>query len=255
MIEFQNVSFAYDQKAIVEDITLQLQTGKTWTIVGPNGCGKTTLLRLISGLIQPKDGSIFLDDRPLRDYSRREVARKIAILPQDRSIPAISVSSFVSHGRFPYLGLSRQLTAEDKRRIEEAMEQTGVYSLRHRSVKELSGGERQRVYMAMVFAQNTPYILLDEPTTYLDIAHQFATMQMIEQMKAAGKTVITVLHDLSLALHYSDQMIVMNHAQIIDSASPQDIINNKSLEEAFDVTCHPVTFAKEIQYIFKPKRF
>lgn len=253
MIDIKNLSFSVEKKWILSDVNVSFNKGEICAIIGPNGSGKTTLIRLISRLTEPDSGSISVEGKNLSEYSRKELARKIALLPQGRPIPNISVYSLVSHGRFPYLDLSRKLTADDRKITERAMEITDTLHLMHRNVSELSGGERQRVYLAMLIAQNTPCVLLDEPTTYLDISHQFAVMEILRFMRSEGKCAAVVLHDLALALKYCDKILLMNEGKSCFFGTPQEMVASGSIEQIFGISCLKVKINGETEYIFKPK--
>ena len=165
MIELRHLQTGFEGRVLSKNIDLRLEKGKMLTLIGPNGCGKTTLLRTLSGALPPLGGEVLLEGRPLHSYRRKELARKAAYLPQVREVPEITAEALVSHGRFPHLGFSRKMTARDRAAVEEAIALTGIEPLRHKNLKALSGGERQRVYLAMAIAQETDLVLLDEPGT------------------------------------------------------------------------------------------
>ena len=173
--------------------------------------------------------------RKLDDFSQKEMAKQAALLPQSRSIPGIPVEQLVLHGRFPYLGLSRRPGKEDKEKVAEAMELAGVADMRHRDLRSLSGGERQKAYLAMVIAQDTDLIYLDEPTTYLDLNRQAELMGMMRQMQQNGKTVITVLHDLNQACRYCDHLIVMKKGAVMAQGTPDEVMTEGLLKDVFDL--------------------
>lgn len=184
---------------MLRDFSVRFSPGKITGILGRNGCGKSTLLKTAAGLLRPMSGEVLMDGRPLGDYAPKELARQIAVLPQSREVPAITVESLVMHGRFPYLGFPRKPRPEDRQAVQRAMEQAGVEALRQKALSALSGGERQKVYLAMVLAQDTPVISMDEPTTYLDINHQFELLRLIRDWGGQGRTVLCVMHDLGQA--------------------------------------------------------
>lgn len=254
MIDIKNLGFSVEKKPILSDVNVSFKKGEICAIIGPNGSGKTTLIRLISRLAEPDGGDIIIDGKNLSEYSRKELAQKIALLPQGRPTPNISVSSLVSHGRFPYLDLSRKLTANDRKIIERAMKITDTLSLMHRNISELSGGERQRVYLAMLLAQDTPCVLLDEPTTYLDISHQFAVMEILRFMRSEGKCVAVVLHDLALALKYCDKILLMSEGKSRFFGTPQETVASGGIEQAFGINCIKAEINAESEYIFRPKK-
>ena len=238
MIEFRHVSAGYDGAPVLKDISLTIPQGSLTALVGPNGCGKTTLLRAAVRQLSLQSGEIFLNGRSIAGYERKEFARHVAFMPQVRSIPAISVQALVSHGRFPYLGLSRRMRPEDRDAVRKAMEDTGVAEWAHRDLRSLSGGERQRIYIAMALAQDTDVIFLDEPTTYLDLSRQFELLELVQSLRQHGKTVVIVLHDLAHALRYSDHMILMEQGRIVSCGAPQTLFASGDLARVFGVQAH-----------------
>ena len=253
MIELTNVSGGYDGLCLLKDISVRIsETGSITTIVGPNGCGKSTLLRMMAGLKQPYEGTVSLQGRDIREYESRELAQVVSFLPQTRDVPRIPAGSLVLHGRFPYVGYPRRYKEEDRRKAREAMEWVGIAHLAERMVSQLSGGERQKVYLAMMLAQETPVVLLDEPTSYLDIGCKFEVLDLAIRMKTEGKTVVLVLHDLDLALTYSDRILVMRGGQMVSDGTPGEIYNRGILESVFDVRVRKVETDQEERYIFRP---
>lgn len=253
MIEVKDVSFSYDKEPVLKNVSLALAPGKFYAVVGPNGSGKTTLIRLLSRLSRPDSGQLFLDGRSYAEFERRDFARQLAMLPQSRPVPAISVRELASHGRFPHLPMSRKLSAEDRKIVERALREAGAEGLARRSVKELSGGQRQRAYLAMLLAQDTPYVLLDEPTTYLDVSAQFGVMDTLQQMSRSGKCVAAVLHDLSLALQYCDELIVMEQGRLCASAPPKALVDSGVLDRVFNIRCVSLAFEGKTEYVFHKK--
>ena len=235
MIEFCNVSAGYEDALVLKDVSLCVPRGGITSIIGPNGRGKTTLLRAAARQLVLRAGEILLDSKPTAAYGRKEFARKAAFMPQVRSVPSITVESLVAHGRFPYLGLSRKMRAEDKAAVRRAMEDTGVAGWAGRELRELSGGERQRVYIAMALAQDTDIIFLDEPTTYLDLYYQFELLELVCGLNARGKTIVLVLHDLSHALRYSHQVVLMQEGRLVMCAAPQTLFESGKIGAVFRV--------------------
>ncbi len=248
MIEFRKVSVGYNGAAVVKDISFSVPAGSLTTLIGPNGCGKTTLLRAAARQLPLLEGEILLEGTPLAAYDRKALARTAAFLPQLRSVPAISVETLVAHGRFPHLGLSRQLRSADREAVREAMELTGVSRWARRDLRELSGGERQRVYIAMALAQDTRLIFLDEPTTYLDLRHQFELLDLIASLNRQGRTVVMVLHDLGHALRYSHQVVLLDGGRALLSGTPEETYQSGALESVFGVRPHRA----EDTYYFTP---
>lgn len=251
MINTCGVSFAYGKTVVLKNISLEFGKGKLYAIVGPNGCGKTTLIKLLSGLNTPKIGSLLLDGQPYGNFKRKDFAKQVALLPQGRNIPNMSVYDFVACGRFPHLGAARRLTSEDKASINAALKSTDTEMFAEKSLKKLSGGERQRVYIAMLLAQNSPYLLLDEPTTHLDISAKFDVMSLLCDIKQNDKCVIAVLHDLELALKYSDEIILMLDGEVLSKTSPSETIKSGMLTDAFKVNCKAVELDGETRYFFE----
>lgn len=236
MFELQQAAVGYDAVPILQNVSFTAQDGQITTLVGTNGCGKTTLLKAIARQLPLLGGQILLKGRSIQDYERKEFARTAAFMPQVRNIPEITVRGLVSHGRFPYLGLSRQMTTKDRKAVEEAMQATGVARWADRDLRELSGGERQRVYLAMALAQGGDAILLDEPTTYLDVAAQFELLELLRTLANQGKTVLLVLHDLAQALQYSDRVAVLADGKLAAFDAPANLFEQKILDEIFRVT-------------------
>ena len=235
MIELQHVSAGYGSKLVVEDISLALRPGQVLTLLGPNGSGKSTLLRTIAGLHPMAGGQITVDGVPVKELTRRQMAQKITYMPQSRTIPNITARKMVLHGRFPYLSYPRRYRKEDYEAARRAMERSDAWELADSPVQSLSGGQRQKVYLAMAVAQQTPTILMDEPTTFLDIAHQLGVMELARQLAREGKAVVMVLHDLSLALSTADRLAVLADGRMVRTGTPEEIYQSKILEEVFGI--------------------
>lgn len=251
MMELRNITAGYGTKDVIQNLSLSFETGKVTVLVGPNGCGKSTLLRVAARLLETKQGEVLVDGIDTANWSNREFAKKVALLPQVRPVPEIGVGSLVLHGRFPYLGYPRRYSAQDRHIAREAMSQTGVLELSELSVSQLSGGQRQKVYLAMAMAQDTPILLLDEPTTYLDINHQLELAHLAKKLAQAGKEVIMVLHDLNLALGCADTIVVMEQGKLMGMGSPQQVYESKVLDSVFGVTSHCITLKDgQVQYLF-----
>lgn len=219
MIEFRCISAGYPGREVLSNVSFTAPRGKVTALVGPNGCGKTTLLQTACGLIRPTGGEVLVDGRPLGSYKRRELAKKLALLPQAREVPAVTVERLAAFGRYPY-GDPRDRV---KLRAEEALRLAGAWELRHRELRELSGGERQRAYIAMALCQDSDALLLDEPTTYLDIGQKNQVMELIRELNSRGRTVLTVLHDLPLAFAYCDYVAVMSGGGLIAFGPPGEV--------------------------------
>lgn len=252
MVECKGLSTGYPGAAVSENMDLFVSEGEILTIIGPNGCGKTTLLKTISGLIPPQGGEVLLMGKSLTEYTERLLARRRAYLPQLRETPDILVSALVSHGRFPYLGFSRQMTARDREVAEMAMEMTGVLHLRHKKMGQLSGGQRQRVYLAMTVAQETPLLLWDEPTTYLDINSRLNIMELVKTLNQQGKTIIMTLQDLSDALTVSHRVCLIDEkGAVVMAAPPEQVFQSGEIDRVFGVHSERVQLASgEASYVF-----
>ena len=236
-LEAVDLSVGYDQKVIIPSMKVAIPKNKITTIIGPNGCGKSTLLNSLARVIPHQSGTIFINGKNMADLPTIEISRQMALLPQGPQAPAgLKVSDLVSYGRFPYQkGLGR-LTAEDYAIIQKAMEETGITELKDRSIDQLSGGQRQRVWIAMCLAQDTPIILLDEPTTYLDISHQLEILELLEKLnREEHKTIALVIHDLNLAARFSDWLIVMRKGRVLQEGTAQTIMTSAVLKEAFSL--------------------
>lgn len=251
MIELKGVTAGYTRQPVLRDFSLTLTDGGITVLIGPNGCGKSTLLKLAAGLLRPQSGSVKIDGRPITEYSAKELAQRIAYLPQARPLPAITAEAMVLHGRFPYLSYPRRYRPQDREAARQAMEAVGAQDLAEREVTTLSGGERQKVYIAMALAQQTPTVLLDEPTTYLDIDRQLEVMRLCSLLREQGKTVVMVLHDLNLAFRFADTLHLLCAGGLAASGSPEDIAASGELERIFHISAHRVTLpGLPVQYLF-----
>lgn len=232
----ENLTVSYGTDKVLNDVSLSLPTGKITALIGPNGCGKSTLLNCFSRLLMPQSGTVFLGDNPINMLSSRQLARRLSLLPQHHLTPeGITVQELVSYGRNPWLSLWGRLSAEDNARVNVAMNQTRINHLAVRRLTELSGGQRQRAFLAMVLAQNTPVVLLDEPTTYLDINHQVDLMRLMGELRTQGKTVVAVLHDLNQASRYCDQLVVMANGHVMAQGTPEEVMTPGLLRTVFSV--------------------
>ncbi|AEX70740.1 ABC-type Fe3+-siderophore transport system, ATP-binding protein [Corynebacterium diphtheriae PW8] len=239
----RSLSSGYGADPIVKDVTLSFESGKITSIVGPNGCGKSTFLRTLARLIRPTAGSVELDGKPLGAYSSRELAKRLGLLPQTPVAPdGITVADLVGRGRTPYQGILGRWTASDYDIVAEAMASTQVAELADRSIEELSGGQRQRVWIAMALAQQTDVLLLDEPTTYLDLKHQLEVLDLLTDLnQRRGTTIIMVLHDLNLAARYSDNLVAMRDGRLHSVGRPVDVLTQDLTREAFDLESLVIT--------------
>lgn len=236
-----DLTLAYDQRVVVSDLSVQIPDGSFTVIVGPNACGKSTLLRALAGLLTPKSGAVVLDGAAISAYRAKEAARRLGLLPQTAVAPeGISVADLVARGRYPHQKLLRQWTPEDEEQVARAMDATNVTALADRAVDELSGGQRQRVWMAMALAQQTGILLLDEPTTYLDIAHQLDILDLCADLNEQGRTLVAVLHDLNQATRYATHLIAMKSGAVVASGDPTKIITAELVESVYGLKCEVI---------------
>ena len=234
----EGVTIGYDRRTISTDLTVAIPDGSFTVIVGPNACGKSTLLRALSRLIRPEKGDVVLDGQEIHSYRAKEVARRVGLLPQSSLAPdGIRVSDLVARGRYPHQTLMRPWSDDDQTAVDEAMAATGITELSARLVDELSGGQRQRVWVAMVLAQQTPLLLLDEPTTFLDIAHQIELLELLTDLHEGGSTLVAVLHDLNHAARYATHLIAMKDGEVVAEGCPSDIVTAELVEEVFGLPC------------------
>ena len=229
------MSLAYDERRVVEDLSLTVAAGRITSIVGSNGCGKSTLLRGLARLLKPVGGAVLLDGEDIRTLPTKQVATTLGLLPQSPVAPdGITVADLVGRGRYPHQGWFRRWTAGDDEAVADALASTGTLDLAERSVDELSGGQRQRVWIAMALAQRTDLLLLDEPTTFLDIAHQIDVLDLLVDLnESRGTTVVMVLHDLDMACRYSDRLVAMRDGRVHAEGAPGDVVDARMVREVF----------------------
>ncbi|MEE4128836.1 Fe(3+) dicitrate ABC transporter ATP-binding protein FecE [Pseudomonas viridiflava] len=236
ILQAQQLDIGYGATRIVQDLSFSPPPGKVTALIGPNGCGKSTLLKAFARILTPQSGSLTLDGKAYRDLSARDLARKVAFLPQVLPIPeGVSVRQLVAYGRSPHNSLWGRLSGADQHSVEQALQRMELETLADRPLSDLSGGQRQRAWLAMILAQDAAIVLLDEPTTYLDISHQVELLDLMRALSAEGKTVITVLHDINQACRYADHLAVMQAGRLVASGTPGDVLNAELVCRVFDV--------------------
>ena len=233
----ERISLAYDDHVAVRELDLQLTEGSFTAIVGPNGCGKSTLLRALGRLLRPASGQVLLDGRAIARTPTREVAKVLGLLPQSPVAPeGLTVADLVARGRHPHQSWLRQWSRDDEALVGEALAWTGMTDLAARPVDGLSGGQRQRAWISMALAQGTDLLLLDEPTTYLDLAHQIDVLDLVARLHAErGRTVVVVLHDLNLAARYAQRLVAMKDGDLVASGTPEEVLTEALLAEVFEL--------------------
>ena len=239
MIETKQLQLNYGEKIIIEPLDLVFPKGEITVLIGANGCGKSTLLRSIARLLKPKSGSILLNAEDITNFSAKETAKKLAILPQQPMAPeGLTVLQLVKQGRFPYQNWRKQWSKEDQLIVEQAIAATGLTEFKEFEIDNLSGGQRQRAWIAMTLAQQTEIILLDEPTTYLDVTHQIEVLDLLYKLnQEENRTIVMVLHDINLACRYATNIIALVNKGMYAQGKPKDIITVKLVQDVFHLNC------------------
>ena len=237
-LRVEEATIGYDKRVISQHLSVAIPDRSFTVIVGPNACGKSTLLRGLSRLLKPSAGQIVLDGADINSLKTKDVARRVGLLPQASIAPdGITVADLVARGRYPYQGFIRQWTDADEQAVARAMRQTAVTDLSGRLVDELSGGQRQRVWVAMALAQHTDILLLDEPTTFLDITHQIELLELFTDLHRSGRTLVAVLHDLNHAARYATHLIAMKEGHVVAVGTPDQVVTAELVEEVFGLRC------------------
>jgi iron complex transport system ATP-binding protein len=231
----ERLTLAYGERAVVHELDLAIERGTVTAVVGPNGCGKSTLLRALARLLAPRGGAVLLDGRAIGSLPTKEVAKRLGLLPQSPVAPdGLAVEDLVARGRYPHQRIFRQWSAQDEQAVDAALAATGMDELRLRPLDELSGGQRQRAWIAMTLAQQTEILLLDEPTTFLDLAHQIEILDLLADLVADhGRTVVMVLHDLNQACRYADRLVAMRDGRVHRSGPPAQVVDAELVQEVF----------------------
>ena len=248
MLEFRELRAAYDGVETLHGVSAHLAPGKLTAIIGPNGCGKSTLMKCAVGPMKPSGGEILLNGQPLSVIPEKERARHLSYMPQSRIAPDISVRHLVIHGRYPHLKWGQSLRREDREIVQAAIERVKLGALVNRPVSRLSGGERQRAYLAMMLAQQTAVMLLDEPTAYLDLSSQFALMELLRALCREGRSVILVLHELALALEYTDSLLLMERDHLVAAGSPEEVYRSGQIQRVFSIDVRRTSDNKYLFY-------
>lgn len=234
----EDVRLAYGERVVIDGVSVAIPQGAFTVIIGPNACGKSTLLRALARLLPPERGRVLLDGRDIHSLSTKAVARRVGFLPQQQTAPGdLRVRDLVMSGRFPHQSFFSRISDDDVACVQRAMELTGVLDLQERKVEELSGGQRQRAWLATAIAQDTEILLLDEPTTYLDLVHQLEVLRLCASIQKEGRTVVAVLHDLNLAARCADHVIVMSAGEVIAQGTPREVYTEQMLGRAFGLDC------------------
>lgn len=236
-ISIQDIKVSYKEKTIIPSLNVTIPKGKVTTIIGPNGCGKSTLLKTISHLVTPDEGVVYLDGKMIHQQSPKELAKQLSLMPQSPTTPqGLTVFELVSYGRFPHLKGFKRLSKKDNEKIEWALDVTGIKDFAEMEVESLSGGQRQKVWIALTLAQDTDVIILDEPTTYLDMAHQLDVLQLLKKLNdQEDRTIVMVLHDINHAARFSDHLIMMNAGEIVETGSPLSVMTQKTLKQVYNI--------------------
>ena len=251
MIKLENVCVSYGKRQVLHDVSAAFERGRVTAIIGANGCGKTTLLKTALGILPAFEGDVTVDGNALSAMSTHERAKKMAYLAQSRSLPRMTVEQLVLHGRYAHLAFPHVYSTHDKRTADAAIGRMGLTDVADRMLSELSGGMRQNAYIAMALSQSSDYILLDEPTTYLDIANRLQLMRTLRELAEEGKGVVVVLHDLILALKYTDEIAVMREGRVVLQAEPQEVFSSGALRDVFGVEIRSIADGDSMDYYVK----
>jgi len=236
-IETKNINISYGNVDIVENLNLEIPKGKITTIIGANGCGKSTILKTIARILTAKSGEIYINSKNIKKQSSTEIAKNMAVLPQSPQAPnGLTVEELIAYGRFPHKSGFRSDKKEDKEIVDWALKATGIYEFKNRKIEDLSGGQRQRAWIAMALAQKTDILLLDEPTTYLDLAHQLEVLEVLDELnKKYNTTIVMVIHELNNAARFAHHMIGIKKGKICCEGTPEEVMTKENLRELFNI--------------------
>jgi iron complex transport system ATP-binding protein len=235
MLKIEKLNFAYDKENVLKNLSAEIKSGELLGIIGPNGSGKTTLLKIITKILKPSSGSLFFEGLKICEITAGEFAKKVAYLPSDINISfSYTVEEFVSMGRFPYTGRYGNLSASDKKTIKETLEKFEIDSYKERKIWELSDGEKQRVFLAQTVAQEPSLLILDEPTSHLDLGHSFKILDIIKKLNEDGITVVAVLHDLNIASEYCSRLILLKNGKIFSQGTAEEVLTYQNVEEVYE---------------------
>lgn len=247
MIELKNVFAGYGKESILKGVSVDFPKGRLLSIIGPNGSGKSTMLKTAMGILHPSEGNVLIDEKRIEDMSRQDIAKKSAYLAQGKNVPDMTVEQMVLHGRFPHLRYPRRYSENDRKIALSAIEKLGLSSVSEKKLTSLSGGMRQNTYIAMALAQDTDYIFLDEPTTYLDVSNQISIMKIIAGLAKSGKGIVTVMHDLPLAFSFSDIIVMLENGRIADCDTPKNLYKKNVIKRVFDTE---LKFSEQENYFY-----
>ncbi|WP_437614930.1 ABC transporter ATP-binding protein [Erwinia sp. V71] len=244
------VGFRYGASTVLDNVSFSVRRGEFLAIVGPNGCGKSTALKLLAGLLKPAGGQVLIDEQPLASFSRRQLARRMALLTQFSGAPeGMTVADLVHMGRYSHESWLRRQTEEDCRQVQQAMQRMAVADLAQRRLGDLSGGQLQRVRMAMTLAQDAQMLLLDEPTNHLDLKHQYALLDVARDEARAGRAVVAVLHDLTQATLYADRLVLLHRGNVENSGTPRAVLTSDAIEKVWDIRTRAIDIGDAVIHI------
>lgn len=250
MIELKNLNVGYGNGSVLEDVSMTFPSGKITVLLGPNGCGKSSLIKTTLGFLPKLAGEILYDGVEIGQLTPTQIAQHAAYMSQNRAVPSINAERMVLHGRFPYLPFPRFYRDQDRRIVHDAMEKTNTLEFTGKNVSILSGGQRQRVYLAATIAQATDTVFMDEPTNFLDVRYQLATMNMARDLAEEGKAIVIVCHDLSMGLRYADQVAVLANGSLLMCDTPEEIYASRVLEEAFEIKLNRIQTEQGWHYYY-----